>query len=52
MKKETSGQTSLRFFGIGKVLPYLKKYKKPMFGLVLGSLVGSLVDTGVPLFQR
>ena len=52
MKKETSGQPSLRFFGIGKVLPYLKKYKKPMFGLVLGSLVGSLVDTGVPLFQR
>ncbi len=52
MKKETSGQTSLRFFGIGKVLPYLKKYKKQMFGLVLGSLVGSLVDTGVPLFQR
>ena len=52
MKNETSKQKSLPFFGIGKVLPYLKKYKKPMFFMILGSLVGSLVDTGVPLFQR
>jgi ATP-binding cassette subfamily B protein len=52
MKNETSKQKNLKFFGIGKVLPYLKKYKKAMLGLVLGSLVGSLVDTGVPLFQR
>ena len=52
MKKEASKQKSLPFFGIGKVLPYLKKYKKPLFFMILGSLVGSLVDTGVPLFQR
>ena len=52
MNQETSKTKSLKFFGIGKVLPYLKKYKKAMFGLVAGSLVGSLVDTGVPLFQR
>ncbi|MBR5094066.1 MAG: ABC transporter ATP-binding protein, partial [Oscillospiraceae bacterium] len=52
MKKETSKQKGLPFFGIGKVLPYLKKYRKALAGLVLGSLVGSLVDTGVPLFQR
>ena len=52
MSQETSKQKNLPFFGIGKVLPYLKKYKKAMFGLMAGSLVGSLVDTGVPLFQR
>ncbi len=52
MKNETSKQKNLKFFGIGKVLPYLKNYKKPLFFMVLGSLVGSLVDTGVPLFQR
>ena len=42
----------LRFFGINKVLPYLKNYKKALFGMVAGSLAGSLVDIGVPLFQR
>ena len=42
----------LPFFGIGKVLPYLKNYKKPLLILILGCLTGSLVDTGVPLFQR
>ena len=52
MSEKTSRQKNLPFFGIGKVLPYLKKYKKPMLGLMAGSLVGSLVDTGVPLFQR
>ena len=52
MKQETSKQNNLKFFGIGKVIPYLKKYRKAMLGLVLGSLVGSLVDIGVPLFQR
>ena len=52
MKKETSKQKGLPFFGIGKVLPYLKKYKRALVGMILGSLVGSLVDIGVPLFQR
>ena len=42
----------LPFFGIGKVLPYLKNYRKALLGLISGCLVGSLVDTGVPLFQR
>ena len=52
MKKETSGQTSLRFFGIGKVLPYLKKYKKPMFGLVLGSGVALILVVAFYTIRR
>ena len=42
----------LPFFGIGKILPYLKNYKSAVAVMILGCLVGSLVDIGVPLFQR
>ncbi len=52
MKHESSKQKGLPFFGIGKVLPYLKNYKLAIAGMALGSVVGSLVDIGVPLFQR
>ena len=45
-------KTRLPFFGIGKVLPYLRRYKKSLAIMVLGSLAGSCVDIGVPLFQR
>ena len=45
-------QKNLPLFGIGKVLPYLKNYKKALFGMMIGCLVGSVVDVGVPLFQR
>ncbi len=49
---KTTPQTRLPFFGIGRVLPYLRNYKKPLFIMVAGSLAGSAVDVGVPLFQR
>ena len=52
MKEHTSETKRLPFFGIGKILPYLKHYKKALFGLIAGCLAGSLVDIGVPLFQR
>lgn len=45
-------ETRLPFFGIGKLLPYLRRYKKPLLLMVGGSLAGSAVDIGVPLFQR
>ena len=50
--KKKNNEKHLPFFGIGKVLPYLKNYKKPLTVMVLGSLIGSAVDIGVPLFQR
>ena len=52
MKQHTSETVRLPFFGIGKLLPYLKNYRKAVLGMILGCLVGSLVDIGVPLFQR
>ena len=52
MKNHTSEAVHLPFFGIGKILPYLKNYKSAVAVMILGCLVGSLVDIGVPLFQR
>ena len=52
MNQHTSETVRLPFFGIGKLLPYLKNYQKAVLGMILGCLVGSLVDIGVPLFQR
>ena len=40
------------FFGIERILPYLKSYRGELVGMILFSAVGSLIDIGVPLFQR
>ncbi len=45
-----SGKT--RFFGVGRILGYLKSYKLPLLVMLLTSAAGSIVDIGVPLFQR
>ena len=52
MSRNNANPMGLRFFGFNKVLPYLKNYKKPLLGMVAGCLAGSLVDIGVPVFQR
>ena len=39
-------------FGLGRLLPFLRPYLGPMAGIVVVSVLGSLIDTGVPLFQR
>lgn len=44
--------SGLRFFGINKVLPFLRKYRKHMLIMVLCGLLGSITDIFVPLFQR
>ena len=49
---KTTHTKRLPFFGIGKILPYLKHYKRSLVIMVLGSLMGSGVDVGVPIFQR
>lgn len=40
------------FFGIEKLRPYLKRYRLELTGIVFASALGSLIDIGVPLFQR
>ena len=51
-KKSVSTTQKLPFFGIGKILPYLKNYKKPLAVMILGSVVGSVYDVVIPVFQR
>ncbi|MBQ6949932.1 MAG: ABC transporter ATP-binding protein [Clostridia bacterium] len=43
---------SLPFFGIGKILPYLKKYRKVMLAMVACGLLSTGVDLLIPQFQR
>ncbi len=52
MNKASENKKGLPFFGIGKMLPFLKKYKKNLLTMVVCGLAGTLVDIAVPLFQR
>ena len=51
MAKETN-KTKLKFFGIGRIAPYLAKLKKLIVFMVFFGLMGSLTDIILPLFQR
>ena len=42
----------LKFFGIGRIMPYLSGLKKQMAIMVFFGLTGSLTDIILPLFQR
>ena len=42
----------LKFFGIGRIIPYLSKMKKLIALMVFFGLTGSLTDIILPLFQR
>lgn len=44
--------THLKYFGIGKILPFLRTVRGKIFIMVFFGLVGSLVDIILPLFQR
>ncbi len=53
MKTNTSEhKKGLPFFGVGKILPFLKKYRRHVLIMVGGGLLGSLTDIVLPLFQR
>lgn len=52
MKTETEKKKSLPFFGIGRLLPFLKKYRMRFVGMIVFGLCGSAVDILIPLLQR
>ncbi|MBQ3481518.1 MAG: ABC transporter ATP-binding protein [Oscillospiraceae bacterium] len=52
MNKPSENKSSLRFFGVPKMLPYLKKYRGMMCLMVLFGIGGSVIDIGTPLLQR
>lgn len=43
---------SLPFFGVGKLLPFLKKYRAELIVMIICGLMGSCMDIFTPLFQR
>ena len=48
----SENKSSLKFFGIGKMLPFLRKYRGMMLTMVLCGMAGSVIDIGTPLLQR
>ena len=52
MKKSSEKKSGLKFFGIPKMLPFVRKYRGMMLLMVLCGMAGSLVDICTPLLQR
>ena len=42
----------LRFFGIGKIMPFLRPFGKQLLIMMLFGLISSGTDILLPLFQR
>ena len=42
----------LKFFGIGRIIPYLTNLKKLIAAMVFFGMIGSVTDIIIPLFQR
>ena len=43
---------SLPFFGIPRILPYVRKYRKTLLAMLVCGLIGTGMDIALPLFQR
>ncbi|MBQ0010090.1 MAG: ABC transporter ATP-binding protein, partial [Ruminococcus sp.] len=51
MKNEEK-KKALPFFGVGKIIPFMKKYRRIIFFMILCGLAGSAMDVIIPVFQR
>ena len=51
-RDDKENKKGLPFFGIGKILPYMKKYRSTLGLMIFCGLLGSAFDIMVPLFQR
>ena len=40
------------FFGLLTIRPFLRPYRAVLLGMIVISALGSMIDVGVPLFQR
>ncbi|MBQ7147074.1 MAG: ABC transporter ATP-binding protein [Lachnospiraceae bacterium] len=52
MPDKQEEKKSLPFFGIPKIMPYIKQYKGMMLIMVVTGLFGSAIDLILPLYQR
>jgi len=50
--KTEEKKKGLRFFGIGKIIPYLRKYRATVFAMIVCGLIGSAGDIILPQFHR
>ena len=50
--KEKDEKVSLPFFGIPRILPYVKSYRPEILIMVGTGLVASIIDVLIPLYQR
>ena len=51
-EQENKYNVSLPFFGIPKIIPYVKKYRKTLLIMITLGLVSTGVDVSTPLLQR
>ena len=49
---KTREKDGLPFFGVGKMIPFMKKYKRTIFTMMLCGLGGSVIDVATPVFQQ
>ena len=52
MPDKQEEKKSLPFFGIPKIMPYIRQYKGMMLIMVVTGLFGSAIDLILPLYQR
>lgn len=50
-KKKKDEYVRLPYFGINRLLPFMRPYRKKLFMMLILGIVGSLVDIVLPLFQ-
>lgn len=52
MRNNENSSTKLQFFGLGKILPYLKPFWKSFLFIIVMGLLASIDDVIMPLFQK
>ena len=52
MENTVKDSASLPFFGIPRLVPYMKKYKRILLTMIVCGLLGSVMDIGLPLLQK
>ena len=50
--ENTNKNVSLPFFGIPRIAPYLKPFRRLLLTMVVCGLLGSVMDVGLPMLQR
>lgn len=51
-EKMNQERVSLPFFGIPRIMPFVRRYRTTLMLMILCGLCGSAVDIALPLFQR